>query len=282
MLKHWPIANYAKRHFFKYRNTVNIFTEDNPGDKEFYVALFYRLFEGRDIIINDVQPIWCKDDVISRHDSCSTSELRDSVFIVDGDLDLITGKNRKSSNSLIVLDSYCIENYLFDEEWILEILHTLKCDTPKYELKKRLNFKKIYSNFECINELFIHFALLRLVWWSPKIRSLGYFYDNWTLSIDNSKIQTYLEEIISEIKTRSTSYDNDIAKLRKKWPIDSPETFLRIPSWKDYLLQLISFKIKEFTNKRDWIMDKSSLKMYLIKNINLTRLDFLKQLILSK
>ncbi|MEQ9413306.1 MAG: DUF4435 domain-containing protein, partial [Cyclobacteriaceae bacterium] len=101
--------------FFAYRNDVDIFTEDRVADKEFYKSIFKRLFQGK-IKINDVTPLGCKANVLDAYDTQNPKPKRKQYYIVDGDLDLINGTNRKEEKNLIVLDSYCIENYLINED----------------------------------------------------------------------------------------------------------------------------------------------------------------------
>jgi len=73
--------------FLNYRNDIDIYTEDENKDKEFYKFLFSKILKDT-IKINDVTPLGCKDNVIKR---CITepSNGRKKLFIVDGDINII-------------------------------------------------------------------------------------------------------------------------------------------------------------------------------------------------
>jgi len=161
--------------FFAYRNDIDIYTEDKSADKEFYRTLFQRLL-GDKIKINDITPLGCKANVIEAYDNQQASSQRKKYFIVDGDLDLIIGTNRKDEKNLIVLDSYCIENYLIDELGAIELIYFSKGTEERDKISKALNFEKWleYNRKELI-ELFIHFAILRMYDGGPKLRNAGEF-----------------------------------------------------------------------------------------------------------
>ena len=108
--------------FFSYRNDIDIYTEDKEADKEFYKTLFKNLF-GDELIINDITPLGCKVNVLNAFDNQNKTDGRKKYFIVDGDLELINDNNRKNEKNLIVLDSYCIENYLINEQGIIDFLY---------------------------------------------------------------------------------------------------------------------------------------------------------------
>lgn len=127
--------------FFAYRNEIDIYTEDKKTDKEFYKALLSRLVEGK-VKINDITPLGCKANVLKAYDDQLKTSNRKKIFIVDGDLDLIIGTNRKSENNLVVLDSYCIENYIVDERASLELLYYSIGSDDRESLGKKQKFDK--------------------------------------------------------------------------------------------------------------------------------------------
>src|SRR5690554_4566169 len=161
--------------FFAYRNEIDIYTEDKCSDKEFYRALFERLTNGK-VIINDITPMGCKASVLKAYDEQDESSTRKKLFIVDGDLDLVIATNRKPEKNLVVLDSYCIENYLIDEKAGIEIIYYSDGTTDKSTITKKLNFKKWigYNKIDLI-DLFFNFAILKMFGGGPKIKSASSF-----------------------------------------------------------------------------------------------------------
>lgn len=273
--------------FFAYRNDIDIYTEDKSADKEFYRTLFQRLL-GDKIKINDITPLGCKANVIEAYDNQQANSQRKKYFIVDGDLDLIIGTNRKNEKNLIVLDSYCIENYLIDELGAIELIYYSKGTEERDKISKALNFEKWleYNRKELI-ELFIHFAILRMYDGGPKLRNAGEFLkqDKKQTILDCTQIVNYTTQIKQEIITKleelafenpETEFDKAFNKLSEKWET-SNKTLLTIVSGKDYLIPLLQYRINFCINKGKNIFPKQSLKLFLASNSDLSRLEFLKE-----
>lgn len=273
--------------FFAYRNDIDIFTEDKTADKEFYRTLFQRLI-GEKVKINDITPLGCKANVISAYENQSANSQRKKYFIVDGDLDLIIGTNRKDENNLIVLDSYCIENYLIDELGAIELIYYSKGTEDRNNISKALNFEKWleYNRKELI-ELFIHFAILRMYDGGPKLKNAGEFLkqEKKQTMLDCTQILNYTNQIKQEIINKLTElgfekpqeeYDKSLTKLTEKWDT-SNKTLLTIVSGKDYLIPLLQHRINFCINKGKSLFPKQSLKLFLASNSDLSRLNFLKE-----
>ena len=144
--------------FLTYRNEIDIYTEDELKDKEFYKVLFNRLLENK-IKINDITPLGGRKNVISR---CETEpdNGRKKIFIIDGDVTIIHGKNIPSLKNLFVLDAYCIENFVLDKQSVINFIYLNCASKPKEEIELELNFEvwlNSYSNK--LVDLFIHFAI---------------------------------------------------------------------------------------------------------------------------
>lgn len=272
--------------FFAYRNDVDIFTEDKTSDKEFYKTLFQRLL-GDKIKINDITPLGCKSNVLEAFDNQIPNSTRKQYFIVDGDLELIINTNRKSENNLIVLDAYCIENYLIDECGAIELIYFSNGKEDRDNISKRLNFEKwlSYNSTELVS-LFLHFGVLRMFGGGPKIRNAGEFLkqEKKQTILDTQQILNYTEDIKNEILNKlielqysnpQLEYEKSLAKLNSKWELNN-KTLLTIVSGKDYLVPLIQHRINFCIGKGKSLFPKESLKLFLASNADLKRLEFLK------
>lgn len=275
--------------FFAYRNDVDIYTEDKVSDKEFYRTLFQRLL-GDKVKINDVTPLGSKKNVLNTFDSQDSKSSRKKYFIVDGDLDIILNTNRKSQKNLIVLDSYCIENYLIDECGAIELIY-YSCGTDdKDSISKRLNFEKwLGYNKSSLVRLFLYFSVLRVLGGGPKIRNAGEFLkqNKKETILDCDAIAIYCQEIKAEclqilsdkgFDDHQAEFEKIFQKLSTRWD-DSNKTLLTIVSGKDYLLPLLQFRMNFCINKGKGLVPKESLKLFLANNADLKRLDFLKKAI---
>jgi len=286
MLKYGLNALKAMPRLFSYRNDFDIFTEDKVADKEFYKTLFQNLL-GEQIRINDVTPLGCKANVLSAYESQSKNDKRKKFFIVDGDLDLITGTNRKEEDNLIILDSYCIENYLIDEKGIIEFLYFSNGTESKEQLKVKLNFEKwLNYNAKILIELFLNFALLKKYGGGPIIKNANEFLkqENKQTILDKIKIKKYSEQIKKDIIDQlnilgftdtDNVYTKEYEELSKIWEVENL-TLLRIVSAKNYLLPLLQFRMNHCINKSKALFPKDTIKLFLANNSKLDRLEFLK------
>lgn len=287
MIKFSVSALKAVPKFFSYRNDVDIFTEDKVADKEFYKTLFAKLF-GETIKINDVTPLGCKTNVLNAYDNQNLNDKRRKYYIVDGDLDLITETNRKNENNLIILDAYCIENYLIDEIGAIELLYFSNGSESRDNLKNKLNFDKWlgYNSTVLIN-LFLNFAILKKYGGGPKLRNANEFLkiESKQTILDKDKILGYTSEIKERIIDYFKSenypdpdklYNFELQQLSEKWA-DEKVNLLKIVSAKNYLLPLFQFRINHCINKGKALIPKESFKLFLANHSSMERLEFLKQ-----
>lgn len=271
--------------FFKYRNDIDIFTEDNLEDKEFYRVLFQRLLSNS-IKINDITPLGCKTNVLEKYDLLKNDNSRRRLFIVDGDLELINNANRSDNNSLFVLKSYCIENYLIEESASAELVY-LNNQVEICIIKERLAFNAWLEEiqFPLIN-LFINFAILRKIGGGPKLLNAHSFLisSGNVAKLDIAEINKYADTVMSEIILKLEEqnhvnpqqyYNDEKQTLFTKWG-NNTSTLLTIVSGKNYLLPALNFHLKSCIDGGSQLFKTKSLKMALAKFCNIERLNDLK------
>jgi len=269
--------------FFKSKNDIDIFIEDS-NDEEFYKVLLQRLTDGKRI--KKIISCKCKTELIK---ACETDQLdrnRKRIYLADGDLDLIIDTNRKDLKHLHILDLYCIENHLVDEEGILEVLHSIVVlDKPMIQKQLKFNnYLKSISN--PLIELFLHYSITHLHKMATKTVSnpIGKFCkQNKSMTVlDIEKVELKIKELREEIilKIDEDNYNNTIYALRQKWPSNS-KTLLTIVSAKDYTLPLLTFRFKKLKGKESFNLKWESIRISLAKNINLKSLEGLKMKIID-
>lgn len=269
--------------FFKSKNDVDVFIEDS-NDEEFYKALLHRLTDGKRI--KKIISCKCKTELIKACEADQTDRERKRIYLTDGDLDLILDANRKDLKYLHVLEKYCIENFLVEEEGLLEILHS-NIVLDKSTISKQLtlnNYLRSISN--PLNELFLHYAITHLHKMGIKTvsNSVGSFckqHKSLTV-LDVEKVEQKIKELRDEIilKIGEDDYNEIIYDLRQKWPSNN-ETLLTIVSAKDYVLPLLTFRFKKLKGKESFNLKWESLRLGLAKNAKLDSLESLKNKIIS-
>ncbi len=274
---------YSK--FFNYRNDIDLYVEDEEKDKEFYKLLFQRLLEGSNIKINDVTPLGCRENVINTCLSDSSTD-RKKLYIVDGDIYLVSGTNPEGVKNLFVLDAYCIENFVIEEKGILEVLHICIATQPIERLSHILNFDKwLGYNSESLIDLFIHFSIAQENAVGIDFLSAHKFLKtiNKETVIDIDKINDYIEHIKSEVQKKITMQEYlEIYNRRNQAWAKTNENLLKLVSGKDYLLPLLQFRFKKVeqsckAKQSNGLFSRETLKMLLIKHADLTKLEPLKQ-----
>lgn len=287
MLEFGYKALHALPKFFTYRNDVDIYTEDKFADKEFYKTIFKRLL-GDEFKINDVTPLGCKTNVLNAYDNQNRADKRKKLFLVDGDLELILDTNRKPDSNLIILNAYCIENYIICENAGIELIYFSNGSESRDNLKNKLKFDEwLEYNAPCLISLFINFAILRKYGGGPIIKTAHEFLTQRGKQtiLNKEEIENYSGEIKKEIMEQlkiigiqnpEETYKNDYLYLSNKWRTDN-DTLLRIVSAKNYLLPLLQFRINHCLDKGKGMFPKTSLKLFLADKCDLKRLKFIKE-----
>lgn len=263
--------------FFRYKNTVDVFVEDSY-DEEFYKVLVNRIFEKTGHKVNKLIALGGKDNVI---EACKNDQKKREVkrvYIVDGDLELINDSNESEIDYLFVLNKYCIENYLIQEEPLVEIIHD-NILIDKEKIAKTLSFQNWLKGIsDDLVELFIHYSLCkRHVPTYPTI-SLGVgnlcCQKNKITVLDSAQCHKRIEELKTELLKviSEEDYNDMVYDLRQKWP-PTVENVLTIVSAKDYLLPLTEFRLQKFKSIKKFTLRRDSLRIRLAKLIDVKELE---------
>jgi hypothetical protein len=265
--------------FKQYRNDIDIYTEDEDKDREFYRVLFQRLLLDTDIVINDITPLGCRKNVIERC-KCEPDNGRKKIFIVDGDIYIIYKTSTEQLRNLFILDSYCIENYIVDESSCSKFAYNLIGTEPIDEIKRKMQFEKwIDSIAEPLINLFLHFSILHEIKGRFTLFNAYKFVNKGTLDLDliNKDIESVRSEILEVIP--KDEYEHLLVE-RETIGTKTPANFFKIVSGKHYILPLVQIKIQEF-RKVKGLFDCEAIKTFLAQFCNLDRLDPLKKVLVN-
>lgn len=265
--------------FFAYRNDVDIYTEDQDKDKEFYRVLFSRLLKP-EIRINDINPLGSKSQVIDR---CANEPKGDrrKIFIIDGDIALIDG-NKIELENLFVLDKYCIENFLIDPNSTCNFVY-LNCGTKSREqLLLDIEFDQWLNNYsESLIQLFIHFAITNhfggkfTLFNANKYHSVSNGHYVFDRQLVDNDIQDLKNEIIS--KYGLDNYEEKLVEFNSKW-LNNIENLLTIVSGKDYLIPILLIKTQQYKKSKS-LPTLEEVKINLVQHFDISKLEKLKNLI---
>ncbi len=268
--------------FFRHKNTIDVFIEDNYDD-EFYKVILNRVL-GNGYKVSKLISLCGKSNVIN---ACQADQIDRGVkriYVVDGDLELITNGNFFNLKYLFIHKVYCIENYLFDKNSIIDILHE-HLVIEKSKIEKALSYENWLKGIsQPLIDMFLHYALCKK--YSPTSPTISLGVGNLCKQLNNvtildaSKVNDRIDILKQEIINSSTEeiYTDEIYNLRQQWSI-SVETLLRIVSAKDYLITLLQFRFQKFHNIKSVKIRNEELRFRLAKTCNLDGLKEIKKYI---
>ena len=233
------------------KNGIIIYTEDTDNEHDFYIHFYDRLLQGTDVKVDKVIQLGTCDDV----KDCCDNDVDFSIpklYVIDGDI-YQTYKPKNEEARLFVLDRYCIENYLVDEETVCHTVQHFKTLKIDY-IQRQLNYDKLMEEFaKCMVPVYYYYSILSEE--NKKNRdtkTAGFSFTNFESlydmqsdtireSVMNSFIHNSRQELL-QLPNITDDYINLKLKEREtQFPI-SITSLLKIVSGKDDLIPFIRKK----------------------------------------
>lgn len=280
MIEYTTAANQLCSIFTQYRNTINIYTEDEQKDKKFYKTLFSRLLDNTGIVINDITPLGGCSQVI---DACSQdTDSHPKLYIVDGDIHLMTSPKNAQSH-LYVLDRYCIENFLVDKESYYKVFDDLDCEHEEETIKGLVDFENMLN--DAVNpmmELFCYFAVSQDVLGVFRLKHVTQIMRDGM--IDSTKLineEAFVKnDVISNSGITSEEFNQLLSEKQTLYSATS-ENLQKYVSGKSYLMPYIVEYTKKKLNQNIGIT-KEGWKYHFSKYCQLEPLEGLKDAIIQE
>ena len=140
------------------RNDVEIFVEDSAG-QNLWVKLL-RHYLPNHAKLESVNVLGSKKRVLS---ACSLDQEQDNrrkLYVIDGDLDLLRGVSKPRLKHLYRLRSYCVENYLLDEDTLVSAITTLNIRVDYNMARNQLDLDRWFQrNRGALYRLFVCYAV---------------------------------------------------------------------------------------------------------------------------
>jgi hypothetical protein len=261
---------------------IEVYVEDEDSEV-FYTELLLRLI-GTEVQINRVFALRGRERVL---EECRKFHgTHRAIFIIDGDLDWVAGKPIPLIQKLFVHQCYCVENYLFSETAMLEVIVESSGRLSREEARRRLDWPKVRKEYQDpLIELFIEFAAAHLM--KPDLPTIstgvGILCTQKTRKsapdLDRSKVSLLCarvrDAVIQEVGP------DDYQRTREKIALrvaEMADPFDAI-SGKSYLIPLQMFILKRFSRQN---IDRPSFVFRLAKYCSLDRLDLLKNAIVNE
>lgn len=259
--------------FYSDSNDINIFVEDEY--KEFiYENIFQRMFNYQ-IRINKILSMKGKPGVKKAFQEYGCLyDGKPAIYLVDGDFDLVMGKEMVDSPNYIYLEKYNIESYYIDEKAVLKYIAGKMKITQKKVLEKIEYSKWEDVTYEAMKELFINYMVAQDVF--PKEKNVGlpahsFFHKNGYVNIGK------IEEYINNLKCRISDYDAKYDLYKRKFETILFGDTTRLVCGK-YLLASLSNYLRE---KAKVTFKEEDFIYFLASSFDIKMLDFVKERILN-
>lgn len=277
-------AKYAKSIFFDEYNDIDVYIEDTAkGCKKLFTEILNNVFEGK-YHIQHVFPLGGRIEVINKCRQSQEYNNRKEIFIIDGDLYLLTDDSLKELKKLFCLNRYCIENYLIEEKAILNIMDEEDIYKDYTKLKEELNYQEwIEKNNELFTNLYIEYAIAKII--CPDISTISYKITKLVSSniglLDKNKVEQRINEVKKEIIDRlgEEIYKKTRCSIESKIDCRDTNFIIKYVSGKDHLFPLLKTRINTITKIS---VRNTSLKLRLAKKIYFSDLKEILEIIDSQ
>lgn len=277
MLEYSRGAKRIKPRFHKFYNEIEVYVEDED-DENFYEKLLKQII-GDLVKIGRVFGVGGKRNLYDKVGDYMSGRLKGSVFfIADGDFERLLNSKIPVADRFHMLEEYCIENYLFEEEAICKIIQEEK---PRLKIRRIKKDMKIPECLEVyVNELtslfacFIFVQIHKLGEANVKI-GIGRFISNGGIPrLEKRKIDRYVDRVRkSHPVSEGKEFDKEIREIIKAMG-DNWRERKRYICGKNYLLPLLRFEMKRYS-VRD--LETKSLRLRLANHCSFGSLVKLKE-----
>jgi len=275
-------ARFAASVFFEDFNDVDVYVEDTAeGFSKIYSILLGRLLADR-LTISRVFPLGGRSSVIAaaKRDDIPN---RKSVFIVDGDLNLLCGEREDLPPNVIKLERYCIENYICDDNAIIDILDDEHASMRHQQIKDMLLLEDWREkNAPAFKKLFLTYAVAHLK--ASGIATVSRKYSNFvkgaTGDIDMEKVNGVCEEIAAAVDQQFGASTFQATYQNLELGCDSNLCFIsHYVSAKDYTLPILFARMRALIEFR---ANNIALKIRMAKSCSLESMNGTRREILAR
>lgn len=140
------------------RNDIAIFVEDTAAPNLW--IKFIRKFLPDGCEVNDVTVLGGKENVLAACKADQKGGVK-RLYIIDGDFDHLTGGTKPRLKHLYRLRSYCIENYLLQEDALVDLAMSYDVSISQSDAQTRIDLLKwYYENEKALTSIFLSYAVV--------------------------------------------------------------------------------------------------------------------------
>ncbi len=256
---------------------VDIYVEDE-GSEVFYNELIKRL-AGDIVRISTVIPLRSRQNVITAANKYK--DARRALFLIDADLQWVSGEEPPDSPLLFMHPCYCVENYLFCERAMIQVAVENSGALTEDSAKAQLAWDRLHAFLKMhLVPLFIEYAVAFSL--CPEIKTVArgigcILHDakgGVVPEIDPDKVRQVKEEMEREIVKRVRPEDYRQTKASIETKVAALSDPLDIVSGKDYLIPVQMFEVSRVGRQK---VQRKSFVFRLARHCDLQKLGALKE-----
>ncbi len=279
MIDYSPKAQYARALLLRKYNDILVFVED-PSLQFMYVRIVNILLGGA----GKVEHVFGLGGRAAVVEACLRNPFvgaKPSAYLIDGDLDLLTGGGVPPSPRLHRLDAYSVENLLMSESAVGEIAAESAGSRSKQEVTAELKFDALAVEVtKLLLPLFVVYAVVARL--NLSIETVKYAVVRLCASATDARSlsRTLIRRRIREVRRAIVALAGH-STYRATWRTTagnarSLSAPLRAISGKSYLLPLLSLLLsKEYKCRDSAVSLRSRLAMHIDRNKEQALSDFL-------
>ncbi len=265
-------AKAAKSVFFEDVNDIDIYIEDTAyGYRKLFTILFSRVLNGQ-YRVNNVFPLGGRNSVVDQHNEHSSD--RPSLYIIDGDLFLLTGDTVSNKNGLYKIPYYCVENILCDDQALLTVLDEEESIKSLEDLEGAFNYQEwLLNNEDKLFSLFVEYAISMTL--NPQEKTVAFKVSCLVSSnkgeLDDNKL-SIRTECLKQMAIESTgleAYESTRNKILTNFELSGLNK-LDVISGKDYLFPLLKTRAKALVKTK---ISDLNFKLRLAKTCNINNIS---------
>jgi hypothetical protein len=265
-------AKAAKSVFFEDVNDIDIYIEDTAfGYPKLFTVLFSRLLNDK-YRVNKVFPLGGRIAVVEQHNEHSSD--RPSLYIIDGDLFLLTGDAVNNQSGLYKFPYYCVENILCDQDAILTIMDEEEPVKSLDDLEGLFNYQEwLLNNEDKLFSLFVEYAISMTL--NPQEQTVAFKVSDLVScnkgELDNTKLFNRTEALKQMAIACSSleAYESTRNEILTNFEL-SRLNKLDVISGKDYLFPLLKTRAKSLVKTK---ISDLNFKLRLAKSCNVNSIS---------
>lgn len=255
--------------FLSHCNDINIFVEDECKEFE-YEIIFSRLFFEQ-IHINNIFPMKGKEGVKKAFKKFGEYyDDKPSIYLVDGDFDIILEKDMINNPNFIYLEKYNIECYYIDKNAVIRFMAG-KLKKRQKDIISKINYDKWEKEtYIVLKKLFLNFVIAQKVY--PDEKNVGLSPYNF-LDTDGYISKLKVDDYEMSLSRRISDYDELFDFYKSRFDNDLESDATRLVCGKYVLASLATYLRKNNSVRfRD-----DDFRYFLVNEFDIRKLTKLKQ-----